>query len=383
MKVGIVGASMSGLYTALLYAKRNPSASILLFDKEAKAGKKILATGNGHCNLFHTPFEASAFNHPDFVQRLLDSHDEGALLNALKSLGIQTMQKDDLLYPLSYSAASFLSLLLSLVKNAGISLKLGEAVVKVDGNRLTTNMGSYEFDAIVFAFGGKSQAKLGSDGSMFRILQNAGYGVTEMRPSLCPVYSKSIPASLFGVRHPAKVTYQKDGKILYEERGEVQFKKDGISGIAVMNATAYYEPDAYFTLDLFPDIEEEKLVQKLTYAYDVIGPSFLSSFLEKPLRDFVLKTAKISAETALNEKHMSRIAKILKGLYVPVDRLFDFDSSQVTRGGISLDYVTEDLQSTLDPRHWFVGECLDIDGRCGGYNLGFALLSALTVAGAL
>lgn len=382
-QVGIIGASAAGLYTALLYALSHPAAHVTVFEKNEKPGKKILATGNGHCNLLHDPFEPSAFNHPAFVAALLSKHDLQSMIAALNDLGIVTMRKGELLYPLSYSAASVVTALLQKASRHGIELRNAEAVVDVDGNRIVTNAGSYAFDRIVFAFGGKSQANLGSDGSMFDVLRKRGYRVTALRPSLCPIYSSDVPKSLFGVRHLAKVTYQSHGKTVYEESGEIQFKKDGLSGIAVMNASHYFCKEGVFVLDLFEEYEEHEFASLLSRLYRSEKEGFLVSILEKPLMEYVQKSLNISAKAALNENDFAKIAHFLKHMRFRGEALYDFDASQVTRGGIALDDVKQNLQSKIHPAHFFAGECLDIDGLCGGYNLGFALLSALTVVDAL
>lgn len=380
MKIGIVGASASGLYTALLLSRRKRDAEITLFDRMDKAGKKILATGNGHCNLFHVPFLSGAFNHPEFVDLLLKSHNEEELLIILDSLGIATMAKGELIYPLSYSAGAFLSYLLRLCEKEGIRFRLDETVTGVRGGKVKTDLGQYEFDKVVFAFGGKSQENLGSDGSMFPVLEQAGYRIQPLRPSLCPIKSGGVAKSLFGVRHGAKVNLLRKGQILYAETGEILFKKDGLSGIAIMNISSFAKKGDEIVLDLFPELSEAALSERIRLAHKAVEEGFLGAILEKPFADFVNKKLGICGDKKIKE---AEVAHFLKNMSFPVDGFYDFDSSQVTKGGIQLDQVDENLKSKMDDHHYFVGECLDIDGLCGGYNLGFALLSALTVAEAL
>lgn len=374
MKIGIVGASASGIYTALLLSRRHPDYSIVVFERMEKAGKKILATGNGHCNLMHVPFVSSFYNHPDFVESLLRKHDEKDLLHTLDDLGVATMKKGELVYPLSYSASAFLSYLLSLCQKQKIEIKTSESVISVREGNLKTNKGSYSFDHIVFAFGGRSQKNLGSDGSMFPALERCGYKVAPLLPCLCPLKSIDVPKSLFGVRHAAKVTLIHNGQTRYEELGEVLFKKDGLSGIAIMNASSFASQKDKIILDLFPDLAQEELSKSIKKSGG--SDSSLLSILEKPLAEFVVNKCKKPLKFA-------EIAAVLKNMSFEISGFYDFDSSQVTRGGIALDQVDENLRSKLCAKHSFVGECLDIDGLCGGYNLGFALLSALTVAESL
>ena len=383
MSVGVIGASAAGLYTALLYSRLHPRAEVAVYDRADKVGKKLLATGNGHCNLMHVPFEPTAFNHPSFIKTLLQKCPQDKMMKTLGELGIATLAKGELIYPLSYSASSHVRYLFELCLKEGIVFRLNETVTDVDGGTIYTASGKESYERIVFAFGGKSQANLGSDGSMFAILSKIGYPITPLVPSLCPLRSADVPKSLFGVRHHALVRLVLQEKILYEEDGELQFKRDGLSGIAIMNASSRYEKGAKVVVDLFPEMKEEELLHLLEASYSRLPESFLSPIVEKPLADFLLKYSNTAGKKAMNFKDIARLAKNMKTLEFSIDGRYDFDSSQVTRGGVALSEVTDLLQSKRDPRHFFVGECLDIDGLCGGYNLGFALLSSIIVGESL
>ncbi len=382
MKVGIIGASAAGLYAAILLAKSHPDFQIVVLEKNDKAGKKLLATGNGHCNLFNTAFAGSYFNHPKFIDALLERYPASSLLDTLHDLGIATFEKDGLVYPLSYSAASHVRHLMGLADRLGITFKFGEKVIDVNGTKVETDKGAYAFDHLIYAFGGRSQANLGSDGSLFPILEKRGYRVVPTEPSLCPLKSPDVPKSMFGVRHKCELSLTKDNISLYHENGEVLFKKDGLSGIAVMNASARYESGAVIALDLFPDCSAESLAAFIRKAYRENPEDFLAPILEKPLADFILQKANISRKNALNDSDINGICAVLKDLKFKVSGKYDFDSSQVTRGGIDLCEVDMCLRSKREQHVSFVGECLDIDGLCGGFNLGWALLSAkVAIAG--
>ena len=384
VKIGIIGASAAGLYTALLYAQKNPNVQITILEQTDKVGKKILATGNGHCNLMHVPFSPKAFNHPDFVAGLLRRHNEEDMLKALEKLGIVTMAKGELLYPLSYSASAHVSHLITLAKSYGIDIRLGEKVTGIRAAKVQTTKETYQFDKLVFAFGGKSQPNLGSDGSMFDVLDMKGYSIRRLSPSLCPLKSPDVPKSLYGVRHSAEVTLRNRKEVLYRELGEVLFRKDGISGICVMNASSKLVPGANLHLDLLPEIKPNILLQMLEYAFERSGHEFLNAFFEKPLAEFLLNKAGFAAKNGkLDENCAEKLVRIIKDLTFENLTPYGFNDSQVTRGGVSLDDLTSHLQSRLIDCHYFVGECVDIDGLCGGYNLGFALLSAMTVVDVL
>ena len=383
MKVGIIGASSAGLYTAILVAKRHPDYRVVVLEKSEKAGKKLLATGNGHCNLFNLSFSGKAFNHPEFINILLNKYSVSDLIATFRELGISTTEKDGLFYPLSFSAAAHVRYLVTLAESLGVQFQYGEKVIEVNGAQITTEKNAYSFDKLVYAFGGKSQANLGSDGSMFPLLSKKGYRLVEQEPSLCPLKSPDVPKSLFGIRHKCELWLTKDNATLYHEIGEVLFKKDGLSGIAIMNASSRYEKGASVRIDLFPELSEKGLYENLCCSYRANKREFLAAILEKPLEEFILQKTNISCKSAVKESDISKICSVLKSLQFRISGKYDFESSQVTRGGIDLRDVGENLESKLEPNVFFAGECLDIDGLCGGYNLGWALLSSKVVAGAL
>lgn len=380
MKVGIIGASASGIYAALFIAKSHPDWEITLMDQAQKVGKKLYATGNGHCNLFHVPFEASKFNQPKFVQGLLRVHPEEKLLAALSDLGIAITQKGELLYPLSYSAPSFVAYLESLLRKYRIQVVLETKVVGLEELRVHTDKGDYEFDHIIFAFGGQSQPNLGSDGSMFSLLKEKGFRVTSLRPSLCPIQSKDVFQILDGVRHSAKLTLLREEETIYQERGEVQFKTGLVSGIAAMNASSFYRAGDLLELDLFPEMGESELEALIMRQNGKKLKEGLLSIFEEKLAIFITKRCKLEGNDTISAANCAKIVRQSKHLKLGLSGLLGFASSQVTRGGIDLSEVGQHLQARKQPHYHFVGECLDIDGLCGGYNLGFALLSALEVA---
>ncbi len=383
MKVGIVGASAAGLYAAILLAKRHPDFHIVVLEKNDKAGKKLLATGNGHCNLFNKDFRGAHFNHPEFVDALLARYPVAALMNTLKDLGVATFEKDGLLYPLSYSAASHVRYIVTLAQSLGIDFKFGEKVIRINRNGLETDKGTYAFDHVIYAFGGQSQANLGSDGSMFPVLEKVGYHIRKMEPSLCPLLSPDVPKSLFGVRHKCVLSLTKDNKTFYQEEGEVLFKKDGLSGIAVMNASSRYQEGAVVRLDLFPEFSASELEEILRKSYHANKNEFIAVLLEKPFADYILQKCVKNCRMPLNEKDISSICALLKSLQFRISGKYGFDASQVTRGGIALEDVDLNLRSKIEPNASLIGECLDVDGLCGGFNLGWALLSAKVVTESL
>ena len=243
--------------------------------------------------------------------------------------------------------------------------------------RLQCKNNSFIFDKLVIATGGKSDPKLGSDGSFYEILKKHGYSIVEPIPGLTPLTlnDKDIKP-LAGVRHKANVKAFLGKEKIFDENGEVLYKNDGISGIVIFNAeSAIYRhknpKDIELVVDLFPEWSFEELMNRLAHDEALNSKFYLDSYLVEPLQKHILSRSK--GNDALC------IATSMKNLRYSVKDHYGFDYSQVTIGGLSLKDVDENLSSVKEKGVYLIGELLDVDGDCGGYNLTWSLLSAIIV----
>ena len=378
MKVAIIGASAAGLYASLYLLSQHPEYEVVVFEQKEKVGKKLLATGNGHANILNLGMAGEHYNHPEAIDAWLSEKPLASLQQDLADFGIATLAKGDLVYPLSYSAPAYVRYLHKLAETKGVTFRLGVKVLDYHvGSKIMvrTSEGHESFDRLIIACGGKSQENLGSDGSLFPVLQGHGYSIIPQRPSLCPVVTKEKTKSISGVRHAAKVSLIRNGETVYEEMGEVLFKDDGLSGIAVFNASAFIarsgQPDWQIVIDLFPELSQAELTRLIDQAKANQKDGYLSAILDEKLGKYCEFASKIQKDSSL--------AETLKGLRFHVDSLYPFGASQVTSGGVDLAEIDGHFHSRREPGVSFIGECLDVDGLCGGFNLGFALLSASLV----
>ena len=380
-KVGIVGASGAGIYASLFIARCHPEYEIYLFDHKNVLGKKLLATGNGHCNLLPGELDQKAYRYPDWFELVRDGRSNKDLIRLLLEEGIALKEVNHLYYPESYNAPSFVSFLEKKINEKKIHVCLETEITdyqnKGDVYRLLTSKGVYELDKIVFAFGGKSQSNLGSDGALFGVLEKHGYRINPLSPGLTPIQTKEATKRLAGIRHEGKLKLVVKGKTAYEENGEILFKKDGLSGICVMNAESIWARNGFETaelhLDFYPNLREAELIDKLDYLKSVSKDLYLDSMLVGPLKDYVVEGAK----RVYGQGDVVSVAKTLKDLVFHPLRCYGFEDSQVTIGGIGIQQVDESLQSKKEKGIFFIGECLDNDGLCGGNNLAWCLVTAL------
>lgn len=378
MNVGIIGSGAAGLYLSIFLKRNNPSYEVTVFDKEEKLAKKIYATGNGHCNLLNKKLLPNKYNHSEFMKTFLHNFDYETLRKELSSLGISLLENNNYVYPLSNHAGSYVKYLLSLAESLGVKFKNFSKIsnyVKDDNGYQIEGYG--HFDKLVIATGGASSPNLGSDGSFFDVLKEHGYSLEPLRPGLTPLKVKEKVTSLQGVRHKAFVKAYNDNKQVFAEEGEILFKKDGLSGIVIFNAeSAIYRnklvKNPRITIDLFPEFTFYSLCDALSKAKQVNPNNYLSSVLVEPLVKYIVS---VSSKTDIEN-----IANNLKHLSFSVTSSYGFEDSQVTIGGLSLSEVTPFLESKKEKGVYFAGEVLDIDGDCGGFNLSWALISALTIS---
>ena len=393
MKVGIIGASAAGLYSAILLKRAHPDFEVTLFEKNDRVGKKLAATGNGHCNLLNRRLSYHHYHKSPLAKALFAKYPYETLEKTLTEMGACLISQGDLVYPMSYHAPSFVKFLLDTTTGLGVNIVLSKRLIsykkkKGDQYELVFEDESLLVDKVIFAIGAKSQKKFGSDGALFEVFAEHGYEITPFLPSLCPIKVKERVKSLSGLRHKATVVALADEKPIYMEEGEVLFKDDGLSGIAIMNASSYLvrqdkKKNLVVCLDLFPGFSTNDLEELLLKTRKANPKAFLSTVIEKPIQEFLMGYCKVFDANNLKNEDIHALVAGLKCLRFTYAGNYDFDQSQVSIGGISAHCLTDHLESKKEKGVFFVGEALDVDGLCGGFNLSFALASSLEVVNSL
>ena len=368
MKIVIIGAGASGIVASINYKRNHRSDDVLVIEQLNAPLKKLLASGNGKCNLGNQAIDFNLYNNPEFAKKIISDYDYKEFFN---SISIETKTMGDLAYPVSESAVSVKEALLNTTKNLGISINTEEKLLdyNVKNNiEITTNKGKYLADKLYFAGGLKSSPKLGSDGSVLDILLKHGYDIKLPEPGLCPLYTKEKTKIVDGIRVKSRVKLIENGKLIHEEDGEVLFKDHGLSGIVVFNIMSLIardiKKDHKIYLDLLPDFSVEYLKK---YRNSHKFSEFLLAFLNP----------KVSSYLQERFKTEDAIFASLKNLEFTFDKPYGFDFSQVSVGGIKVSEVDDNLMSQREKNVFIIGELLDIDGPCGGYNLTWAFASAI------
>ena len=368
MKILVVGAGASGIVAAINYKRNHRSDEVIVIERLDSSLKKLLASGNGKCNLGNTNIDFSLYNNPSFAKKIIDGYDYKKFFS---SISIETKSFGGLAYPVSESAVSVKEALLNSAKNLGISVKNAEKLVDFEVKEkieITTDKAKYLVDKLYLAGGLKSSPKLGSDGSVLDILLKHGYKVNSPQAGLCPLYTKEKTKLVDGIRVKSTVSLYQNNKLIHKEDGEVLFKEHGLSGIVIFNTMSIIARDPNKTykicLDLLPDFSNEYLKNyRKSHKFSELLLAFINPKISKYLSE--------------RFKSENEIFDSLKNLEFTFDKSYGFDFSQVSVGGIDVSEVDENLMSKREKNVYIIGELIDIDGPCGGYNLTWAFASAI------
>lgn len=380
----IIGGGASGLMCAAYLYSLNSSFKVAIIERNERVGKKLLATGNGRCNFENLSCVASDYYSDDSskLKNILEEYDVKGVLSFFEnSLGVVFDNNDDLVYPITYKATTILdSLRFYLDKITTINEIVND--VKVEDELYVIN-GTYSCKYLVFSCGGASAPSTGSDGSLFKVVSKlAGKdSFTRIYPALVPFKTSDKDLKvLSGQRIKCKATLED-----YKEEGELLFTDYGVSGILIMQLSRrYYElisagkKPSCIDVDLFPKLslkEKEDVVSKLLSSFPNRSEvQALTGLLNRQMAEVVLKRS---------GKTPSDIAFTLHNFRINIVGTLGFDNSQVTRGGLKLTYVNDNLELNNSRRCFACGELLNVDGPCGGYNLNWAWASAMKVASSI
>lgn len=397
----IIGGGASGLiaaYSACLKIKsRNEIPDVVVLEANSTLGKKITATGNGRCNftnLFQSP-ECYRTDSPEFVVNILKQFDEKEVLEFFKGIGITCYERDGYCYPQSEQAKSVRDALEYHIYKAGARTYTDTDVTDIHyetGKGIfleAVNSGQkkqYLCDKLIVCAGGKAAPVFGTDGRILKLMESRlKLSVIPQYPALCGLIPETDTKTLDGVRTRCRCSLSVND---YSEFGEIIFSKNGISGIPVLNLSRFAVAainsgaNVNLILDFFPDYTHEALTE---YLYNTIAGSGLSplkgfcGIMNDKLLRYILLLSGINPEgkpdlnnlTALMDM-MDKLSIMLKNFTIPLKAYQSFDNSQTTRGGLSFDLLDDSLQLKAYPGIYFAGEILDVDGKCGGYNLQWA-----------
>lgn len=391
----VIGGGASGLAAAIEAARAFRQAGVpgqvTVLERLPRVGKKLLATGNGRCNLtnrFASPpdyFEAA-----DFVRPALKRFSVDDTLSFFASMGLLCEEEEEgRIYPMSRQAASVLDVLRFEAERLGVVFHCDSRVESVqktrDKPRFVIN-GSICADAVILACGGKASPQHGSDGSGYALLRALQIPVAEVFPSLVQITAdpKRVK-SLKGMRVHAVISLYEEKKQLASQRGEIQFTEFGLSGIAAMQLSRFVSREKQrqmeASLDLLPAFSSGEVADYLAARVQqnpaLAAEHLLTGILPKRVGQVLLKQAGVEPLSrpigSLRGAEIAAISDLLKDWRFSVTGTRGFSAAQVTMGGAQRSaFDPESMEALSTPGFYAAGEVLDVDAGCGGFNLQWA-----------
>ncbi len=390
MRVIVIGGGASGLMAALTVSER-PDARVVLLERQARVGRKLLATGNGRCNLTNRNLTPENYHgeNAGFCEYALSRFGSEQTLAYFRALGLLTVSEaSGRVYPVSDSANSVVDVLrLALMQRKNVELRTGcevQSLRKKKGKfELVLPEESLTGDCVIVCAGGCAGGKLGGTELGYRLLESVGHHRTRLCPALVQLRTDTtFVRALKGVRCNAAVTYHSAGAV--EKRfGEVQFTEYGVSGPAVfeLSRTVSVNPaPGTLLLDLLPECSVEELLSLLRSRCETMpewkAEELLTGILHNRLGKTVLRSCGVAYETdcsRLSDEVLRAVCRTVKCFTLEVKGTMGMDGAQVTAGGISTsEFRADTMESRICRGLYAAGEVLDIDGDCGGYNLQWA-----------
>lgn len=396
-EVAIIGGGAAGMVAAIV-ASRN-GAKVVIYERMNRVGKKLLATGNGRCNLTNVGLSESNLkcihgSNKKFAGGILKKFTVDETINFFEILGVaHKIENDGKVFPMSDQASSVLDVLRYELDKLSIEIICDIEIDKIKQSKqefilIDSNGVEYRADKVIIATGGMSSPNLGSNGSGYKLAKSLGHSIVNPFPALVQLKLEApFLKSIKGVKFNGAASVILGGNILRREEGELLFTEYGISGPPILqlsrNAVEALEnkQQPIIEIDMFPNFTYEELLNlislRLSYQYDrPLDFSFIG-LINKRLIPIILKVSNIYDLNRtcfeISNKQIEKIVSLLKAWQFDIIGSQSWMHSQVTAGGVDLKEICPDtLQSKIIPGIYFAGELLDVDGDCGGFNLQWA-----------
>ncbi len=389
-KVAVIGGGPAGMMaagTAIEYG-----ADVTLFEHTDRLGKKLAITGKGRCNVTNNTnvnnFLESVTRNSRFLYTALYAFPPERTIEFFENLGVALKtERGNRVFPNDDKAKTIVGAMKKYCSGAKIIYENIFSVKYIDGQFCVKGKKEYTFDSVILATGGKSYPLTGSDGSGFGIATKLGHSVTELSPSLIPIESKSkLCSEMMGLslKNVAIKIFDKSGKIIYTDFGEMMFTHFGVTGPMILSASAYIkEKDISaltLSIDLKPALDEKTLDARL-----------LSDFKERANKDFsnslgallpskmiepFIKLSGIDGRKKVNsitKEERRNILSLLKDFKIPLSKLRPIEEAIITSGGVEVKEINpKTMESKIIPGLYFAGEMIDVDAYTGGFNLQIA-----------
>lgn len=402
-KIFVIGGGASGMIAAIAAARNSSPLNeykVIIFEKNEKLGKKLFITGKGRCNLTNAcdrdTFFENVMSNPKFLYKAynqLSSHD---VIDFFEKLGLKTItERGNRVFPLSERSSDLIATLKNELDRLGVDIRYRAEVVDIltvngsfQGIKLKNNDEILYGDAVIIATGGISYPLTGSTGDGYEFAKKAGHTITDLYPSLVPLYvSEPYVKELMGLSlKNISISVKSGQKEIYKDFGELLFTHFGLSGPVILSASRHIIPyiknkdTITVSIDLKPALSYQQLDVRVLRDFDEFKnkqyKNSLSQLLPNKLIDVIIPLSSISSEKQVNsitKEERLRLVHLLKNLTFTVTKLAPYNQAVITKGGIDIKGINPStMESKLIKNMYFVGEVLDLDALTGGFNLQIA-----------
>ena len=396
--IAVIGGGAAGFASSVCAAKTNGDLKIVILEKGLRVARKILATGNGRCNISNTNLSMERYHgkNPGFAENALSEFDFDKTMEFFTKIGVlPTELEDGKVYPMSLQAASVVDMLRIEAQRLGIS-----EIVDFDVSDIKSVGGKFEIRSsrgevvkakkVILCTGGKAAPEFGTDGSSYKLATAFGHKLTPLFPALVQLKCNPVRVrALKGVKLMGQASLVNGNKTVKKEYGEVMFTDYGLSGPPIFQLSRQCaellqegNKNIKIKIDLIPCYSfmqiEDILLQRRKDLCDVASENFLNGMLNKQIARQILKESDEQLKLNMPSKNISdktikTLAGKIKGWEFEITGTNPWKNAQVTAGGIETEYVSpETMESKLARGLYLAGEILDIDGDCGGFNLQWA-----------
>lgn len=392
-KIIVIGGGPAGMMAAIAAATKG--RSVLLLEKNDQCGKKILATGNGRCNYTNLLVNRDCYNtNGEFAMDVIERFDSQALIAFFRKLGVVPKFRGSYVYPYSDQAQAIRQVLTEYMEYLGVALEKKVSIQSIfkskTGYQIHTDKQDYTAERLIIAAGSRAGEKNGSDGSGYELLGQFKIKMNKPLPALTALRSENaIFKSLAGIRAEGRVSLLEGEKEIACDTGEIQLTDYGISGIPVFQISSRAvrlveaKGKAVCKIDFLPELSGQEVMDYIrtrgqnnseTKVYGLFTGLLNNKLTDNLIPFFQVKKNRRAVE--LTEEELQRLIRGFKNFRVEITGYNSFDYCQVCQGGVAVEQLNPKTMEFYNlPGLYVAGEIVDVDGKCGGYNLQWAFSS--------
>ena len=396
IRIAVIGAGASGMMSAITAASHG--GEVTLYEKNDRVGKKLLATGNGKCNLSNLNFSVDQYycSDRDKLQEIFQTFSVENLISFFRKCGLMIKSKNGYLYPYAEQASAVLDVLRMELVEKGVKLLADREVSNITFQKerqlfqIKEPDGKCSFyDKVILACGSPASLKKGAGRTGYKLAEGFGHQIKPIMPGLVQLISDELFCkSLAGVRTQVGIRLLADGEELATEFGDLQFTDYGISGIPVLQISriAGYalreRKDIKVLVDFFPEQDKNEFDELVKTRFKENQKrtleEFLTGTLNKKINMVLIKQCGCKATMTAKEAGFDKVNEMMqkcRAFPIHISGINSMECAQICAGGVAFEEVNTNLESKLIPGLYLTGEMVDVDGKCGGYNLQWAWTS--------